>query len=66
MTNEFRNPKSEDRKKAEIRNPNSFAASSNQFRIMLLEWLQVSAFGFLSDFGLRISAFERGNLPFLR
>jgi hypothetical protein len=57
MMKEIRNPKSEGRKKAENRNPKSPAAPSNQFGIILLEYLQASAFGLLSDFGLRISAF---------
>jgi formylglycine-generating enzyme required for sulfatase activity len=49
MRTEIRSPKSEVRKKPEIRNPK---------RPPTAGWLRISSFGFLSDFGFRISDFS--------
>jgi hypothetical protein len=86
LRNKFRSPKSEGRKKAEIRSPNTFAFvaqlptpwlshidnRSTILRLPLeegrdgdliahwhhtLKCLRISAFGLLSDFGLRPSGF---------
>src|SRR5262245_40552878 len=53
MAWEIRSPKSEIRKKPEIRIPKRLSAT----RTRLFE-LRISSFGFLSDFGFRISDFS--------
>src|SRR5258708_1227418 len=54
-TGEIRNPKAETRKKAEVRRPKKAPERSPTLRF----GFRISAFGFLSAFGFRISDLKR-------